>query len=74
MTYNFQGKKYLVTGAGRGIGRAIADNLASNRAKVCALDCIKDNLDDLVGKMPEIISVYQDLRNWDETAEKVDKL
>ena len=59
-----------MTGAGGDIGRAIAENLAAKGAKVFALDCVKDTLDDLVKKMPDIVSVHQDLRNWDETAEK----
>ena len=74
MEYNFQGKKYVVTGAGGGIGRAIAENLASRGAKVFALDCVKENLDDLVQTMPDIVSVHQDLSKWDETAEIVEKL
>ena len=74
MAYNFQGKKYIVTGAGGDIGRAIAENLSGKGAKVFALDCIKEKLDNLVEKTPDIISVHQDLSNWDETAEKVEKL
>ena len=74
MAYNFQGKKYTVTGAGGDIGRAIAENLAGKGAKVFALDCIKEKLDDLVGQTPDIISVHQDLSNWHETAEKVETL
>ena len=74
MASYFQGKKYLVTGAGRGVGRAIAENLANRGAKVFALDCIKENLDELVKKIPNIVLVHQDLRNWNETTETVDKL
>ena len=74
MAYDFKGKKLIVTGAGGDIGRAIAENLAAKGAKVFAIDCVKESLDGLVGKMPDIVPVHQDLRNWDETAEKVDKL
>ena len=74
MAYNFEGKKYIITGAGGAIGSAIAENLSVRGAKVFALDCVKETLDDLVGKMPYIVSVLQDLSNWDETAETVEKL
>ena len=74
MASYFNGRKYLVTGAGRGLGRTVAENLANRGAKVFALDCVKENLDDLGSKIPEIVLVHQDLTNWDETAEKVGEL
>ena len=74
MAYNFKGKKYIVTGAGGDIGGAIAKTLAGKGARVFALDCVQEKLDDLVENMPDIVPVLQDLRNWDETAEKVEKL
>ena len=74
MAYSFQCKKYIVTGAGGEIGRAIAENLAGKGAKVFALDCVKQTLDDLVVKVPDIVCVHQDLSNWDETAETVERL
>ena len=74
MAYNFKGKKYIVTGAGGDIGGAIAKTLAGEGARVFALDRVQEKLDDLVENMPDIVSVLQDLRKWDETAEKVEKL
>ena len=74
MAYDFNGKKILVTGAGRNVGRAIATSLAKQGATVYALDCVKENLDDLVKEIPDIIPVHQDLEDWDETSKAVDKL
>ena len=74
MASKFDGKKYLVTGAGRGLERTIAENLANHKAKVFALDCVKQTLEDLGKKISDIVLVHQDLRNWDETAEKVSQL
>ena len=74
MAYNFQGRKYIVTGAGGGLGSAIAESLNNKGAKVYALDYAKEALDELVEKMSDIVAVHQDLTNWEETAEKVDQL
>ena len=56
------------------MGRAIATSLANQGAKVFALDCVKENLDDLLKEMPDIVTVLQDLENWDETTRTVDTL
>ena len=64
MAYNFEGKKFLVTGAGRNIGRTVATNLANSGPKVFALDCLKENLVEFVQEIPDIVPVHHDLRNW----------
>lgn len=74
MAYNFNGKKILVTGAGRNIGRGIATNLAKLGCKVYALDAIKENLEDLVKEIPDISMIHHDLQDWDETVRVVEKL
>ena len=73
MARNFDGKKYVVSGAGGGIGRAIAENLAVKGAIVFATACSK-GVNDLEKSVPNIVAFNQDLSNWDETAENVDKL
>ena len=43
----FQGKRVLVTGAGKGIGRAVVAKLAAERAEIIALSRTKADLDSL---------------------------
>ena len=45
MTYNFNGKVAVVTGAAMGIGKATAENFAASGAKVFALDISQKHLD-----------------------------
>lgn len=51
MKLNFQGKRALVTGAGKGIGRQIAKALAAHGARVVALS--RDPAD-LASLRPEV--------------------
>ena len=74
MAYDFKGKNILVTGAGRNIGRGIAVSLVKQGAKVFALDCIQENLDNLVKEYPDIQPVCKDLENWDEVKNDIDQL
>ena len=67
MAFNFNSKKVLVTGAGRGIGRGITLALANAGCKVYALDCVKGNLDKLASENPSIVTILQDLSNWEAT-------
>jgi len=74
MAFNFTGKKVLVTGAGQGIGRGIALGLANAGCKVYALDCIQETLDTLAAENSSIVTILQDLANWDETKATLEKL
>ena len=71
MEGTFEGRKLLVTGAGRGIGRGLASSLAAVGAKVYALDSDKENLDELIKEIPTIIAIHQDLQYWDNRKDKV---
>ena len=74
MAYNFNGKKILVTGAGRNIGRGIATNLSKQGAKVYALDYVQENLENLVTEQPDINMIHHDLQDWDKTVRIVERL
>ena len=74
MAYNFDGKKILVTGAGRNIGRGIATSLAKLGAQIYAMDYVQENLEDLVAELPDINIIQNDLQDWDETVKIVEKL
>ena len=63
MSYKFNGKNILVTGAGRGIGRGIAITLARSGANVYALSKTKANLDSLLKEAPSITPIYLDLQD-----------
>ncbi|KAH9406450.1 PREDICTED: L-xylulose reductase-like [Rhagoletis zephyria] len=67
MEINFNGKKALVTGAGRGIGREIVKILLESGASVVALSRTQANLDSLKWEYPEVECVCVDLSNWKET-------
>ncbi|XP_053382388.1 L-xylulose reductase-like [Mercenaria mercenaria] len=71
MSFDFKGKKYLVTGAGQGIGRAIALKLAKHGSKVYALSRSKEPLDSLVAEHPGIHPIVADIGNWEEIREKL---
>ncbi|CAL8122474.1 unnamed protein product [Orchesella dallaii] len=73
MDINFEGKRILVTGAGRGIGRQLCIVLAksSPNVKVVALSQTQANLDSLKAESPNIETVCADLGNWDETRKAV---
>lgn len=74
MAFDFRGKTILVTGSGRGIGRGIALGLAKAGCKVYALDCVQESLDILASESSNIITVLQDLSNWDDTKSTLEKL
>ena len=71
MSYKFDGKNILVSGAGRGIGRGIAITLARSGAKVFALSKIKAKLDSLINEVPSIQPIHLDLPEWGKPAEVV---
>lgn len=74
VTFNFAGKRALVTGAARGIGRVIAIALSKAGAETFALSKTKENLDALVKEYPAIHPVCVDLSKWEETKKAVEKL
>ncbi|XP_033102595.1 L-xylulose reductase-like isoform X2 [Anneissia japonica] len=67
MDIRFDGKKALVTGAGKGIGRDTVKLLAKCGADVYALSRTQSDLDSLKAEVPEIKTVCVDLSDWDST-------
>ena len=67
MDIRFDGKRALVTGAGKGIGRAIAIALMKGGADAYALSRTQSDLDSLEKEVPGIKTVCCDLSDWDQT-------
>jgi L-xylulose reductase len=72
MDIRFDGKRILVTGAGRGIGRETVKRLASVGAKVVAVSRTLDFLITLKAECPSIEIVAVDLGDWKATAEAIE--
>ncbi|XP_045179668.2 carbonyl reductase [NADPH] 2-like [Mercenaria mercenaria] len=71
MSLNLSGKKFLVTGAGRGIGRAVAKALSEHGCKVYALSRSKGPLDSLAAECSNVHIIQADVGNWEELREKL---
>ena len=71
MEIYFQGKRALVTGAGKGIGRAIAIALTRGGAETYALSRTQSDLDSLEKEVPGIHTTCIDLSDWDLTKSTV---
>ena len=69
MALNFQNKKILVTGAGRGLGRQIAIKLAEEGADVYAVSRTSATLETLKEQYPSITTITLDLSDWERTRE-----
>ncbi|XP_045191222.1 D-erythrulose reductase-like [Mercenaria mercenaria] len=74
MSFDFSGKKVLVTGAGKGIGRGVAIALSESGCKVYALSRTKSTLDSLTEEYPSITPIVADLCDWEDTKKKIEKL
>ena len=74
MSFDFTGRKVLVTGSGRGIGRGIAKAIAEAGGDVYALSRSREPLDSLVKESERIHPIVVDLGDWDATRAAVDKL
>lgn len=74
MEIRLDGKKALVTGAGKGIGRAIAKKLVECGAETFAISRTQADLDSLKAEVPVIHTVHVDLADWDKTREAVSKI
>ena len=71
MEISFQGKRALVTGAGKGIGRAIAIALMRGGAETYALSRTQSDLESLEKEVPGIHTICIDLSDWDLTKKTV---
>jgi len=59
-TFDFNGRRIVVTGAGRGIGWDIVKTLVASNAKVVAVSRTKANLDKLKQEFPDVETVCVD--------------
>uniref|UniRef100_H2XU42 Uncharacterized protein n=1 Tax=Ciona intestinalis TaxID=7719 RepID=H2XU42_CIOIN len=71
MNIRFDGKRALVTGAGKGIGRDLAKKLVECGAETYALSRTKSDLDSLKQECPLIHVVHCDLADTEALKESV---
>ncbi|XP_022095506.1 L-xylulose reductase-like [Acanthaster planci] len=74
MDIRFDGKRALVTGAGKGIGRDIAKTLSQCGAEVFALSRTREDLDSLKKEVPSIHTICEDLQDRQATKVAVENI
>ncbi|XP_002731193.1 L-xylulose reductase-like [Saccoglossus kowalevskii] len=74
MEKQFDGKRALVTGAGKGIGRDVAKELVKCGAVTYALSRTQSDLDSLKEEVPDIHTIAVDLADWDATQKAVESI
>ncbi|XP_033321445.2 L-xylulose reductase [Megalopta genalis] len=74
MNINFEGKRILVTGAGKGIGRDLALRLAKFKGQVIALSKTQGNLDELRTQDPSIQTICVNLLDWEASRRAIQKV
>ena len=74
MSFDFAGKKILVTGAGRGIGRELTKAIVNAGGEVYALGRTKENIESLARETTNIHAVIVDLHDWEATKRELVKL
>ena len=73
-SFDFSGKRALVTGAGKGIGRATVKALVECGAEVVALSRTKSDLDSLKKEVNGIKTVCVDLQDLKSTLKEVESI
>lgn len=74
ISFDFSGKKALVTGAAKGIGLEIVKQLVAAKASVVALDKLAEGLESLQKEHPSVRTICVDLADWEATAKALDGL
>jgi len=74
MEIKFDGKRALVTGAGKGIGRGVTIKLAECGADVVAVSRTQSDLDELSKISPKIQTLLLDVGDWELTKTAIENV